>query len=327
MRTGAAAGHRGYLHEAICYDSDEHLLAVVVPFLLGGVAAGEPTLVALGERNAGLVRAALPVDAPVVFLAGGEVYARPAGAIRSYQQLLQRHVAEGAEQIRIIGEVPLDSLGATWDWWANYESAINHAYDDFPLWSMCAYDTRTTPAPVLADVLRTHPRTALPDGGHRRNEQYTDPEVFLLENRAAEPDPLQRSVAPLDLTPVSPGHARQVVRDANQGRLSDDDLEALIVAVSEVVTNAYRYGRPPVRLRLWAGTDRIVVSVEDGGAGPKDPFAGLLPASSEFSAGLGLWIAHQSCSHVHMQRGPDGFGIRLTVVGTDAADGGAEARP
>ena len=38
MRTGAAAGHVGYFHEAVCYDSDEHLLGVVVPFLLDGVA-------------------------------------------------------------------------------------------------------------------------------------------------------------------------------------------------------------------------------------------------------------------------------------------------
>ena len=36
MRTGAAAGHRGYLHEALCYSTDEEFLAVVVPFLTEG---------------------------------------------------------------------------------------------------------------------------------------------------------------------------------------------------------------------------------------------------------------------------------------------------
>jgi len=45
MRTGAAAGHTGYYHEAVCYGSDDDLLAVTLPFLLGGVAAGEPTVV------------------------------------------------------------------------------------------------------------------------------------------------------------------------------------------------------------------------------------------------------------------------------------------
>jgi len=60
MRTGAAAGHEGYFHEAVYYSSDEELLAVLVPFLTGGPAAGEPTVVSLGERNAALVRGALP---------------------------------------------------------------------------------------------------------------------------------------------------------------------------------------------------------------------------------------------------------------------------
>lgn len=159
MRTGAAAGHNGYFHEAVYYASDEELLAVVVPFLRGGVAAGEPTVVALGEQHAALVRAALPAtDAGrVVFHPGGDMYARPASAIRAYRAMLADHTAAEAEQIRIIGELPPSELGATWDWWARYESAINHAYDEFPLWSMCAYDTRTTPAHVLADVARTHP--------------------------------------------------------------------------------------------------------------------------------------------------------------------------
>jgi hypothetical protein len=40
--------HRGYFHEALLYDSDEEFLAVALPFLQDGVAAGEPVLVALG---------------------------------------------------------------------------------------------------------------------------------------------------------------------------------------------------------------------------------------------------------------------------------------
>ena len=32
MRTGAAAGHRGYFHETAFYSSAEEFLAIVVPF-------------------------------------------------------------------------------------------------------------------------------------------------------------------------------------------------------------------------------------------------------------------------------------------------------
>ena len=313
MRTGAAAGHRGYFHEAVCYDSDEHLLAVVAPFLLDGVAAGEPTLVSFGPRNAALLRAALPADSGVVFLPGDDVYARPASAIQSYRRMLAEHVAAGAGQIRIIGELPPTSLGATWDWWARYESAINHAYDEFPLWSMCAYDTRTTPAPVLADVARTHPRVALPGGEHAVSAQYIEPEVFLLEDRPAVPDPIQQTAPAGDLIDLSPAEARRVVRGLPPGCLSTRDLEGLLLAVSETVTNAHRYGRAPVRMRYWIAADRVVVTVQDDGAGPKDPYAGLMPCGDDGPGGRGLWLTHQFCSHVTLERDPAGFTLRMVA--------------
>ncbi|MFR9780394.1 anti-sigma factor RsbA family regulatory protein [Micromonospora sp. MS34] len=313
MRTGAAAGHVGYYHEAIFFDSDEHLLAVVVPFLLGGVDAGEPAVVGFGERNAELVRRALPADSGVTFLPGGDVYARPTAAIRAYRKLLAGYVTEGARQIRIVGELPPAALGATWDWWARYESAINHAYDDFPLWSMCAYDTRITAPGVLADVARTHPRVARPDGSHVPTGVYTEPPSYLAEQRPMLPDPLQHTTPVVELTDPTPAEARAAVQAADRGQLAADDVEDMTVAVSEMVTNALRHGLSPVRVRVWSAPDRIVATVHDHGPGPKDPYAGLLPAGDGASGGLGLWISHQSCNHVVLHREAAGFTVRLTA--------------
>lgn len=313
MRTGAAAGHLGYYHESICYDSDEHFLAVAVPFLAGGVAAGEPTIVSMGAEKQELLRSALPAGLDVTFLSGGAMYARPAAAIRSYRKMLAGHVAGGATQIRIVGELAPELLGVTWDSWARYESAINHAYDDFPLWSMCAYDTRVTPAPVLADVLRTHPRTALPGDRHVANATYTEPVPYLSDPRPPVPDPLQRTEPLTHLTDPTLAGARRAVRAADQGRLPQPDVDDFLVAVTEAVANAQRHGVGPVHLRLWAADDRLVVSVTDAGAGPDDPFAGLLPAGDGRNGGLGMWIAHQSCNHVAHYRHAGGFTMRLTA--------------
>jgi anti-sigma regulatory factor (Ser/Thr protein kinase) len=313
MRTGAAAGHRGYFHEAVYYPGEDDLLAVVVPFLLGGVAAGEPTVVAFGQRNAAVVRDALPADSGVTFLTGGDVYARPAAAIRSYRKLLGSYAAGGAAQIRVVGEVPRPALGATWDWWARYESAINHAYDDFPLWSMCAYDTRITPAPVLHDVARTHPRAARPDGSHPLSERYTEPLAYLSEPRPVVPDPLESTRPVVELADPTPAQARAAVHRLDPGRVPANEVGELVVAVSEAVTNALRHGRPPVHVRLWTAADRIVAAVSDGGSGAKDPFAGLLPATESRIGGRGLWITYQSCNHVTMTRTADGFTLRMTA--------------
>jgi anti-sigma regulatory factor (Ser/Thr protein kinase) len=311
MRTGAADGHQGYFHASLPYSSDDELLAVVVPFLCEGVAAGEPAVVALGERTGAIVLAALPTGVDVTVLPGGNLYARPTAAIRSYRQLLAGYVAAGAEQIRIIGEVPVAGLGATWDWWARYESAINHAYDDFPLWSMCAYDARITPEPVMADVSRTHPRAALPGGRHVPHAAYTEPEIFLSEPRPLRPDPLLYGRPEAQLASPAPAQARHAVRAAAAGRLSYDDAEDLAVAVTEAVSNALLYGKPPCEVRIWGAPDRVVAEVSDTGSGPSDPFAGLLPVRDTAIGGRGLWIAHQFCNYVVAYRTLEGHTIRM----------------
>ncbi|GHF60803.1 hypothetical protein GCM10017566_37690 [Amycolatopsis bartoniae] len=296
------------------YSSDKALLDTAVPFLLGGIEAGEPTVVSLGERKTALLRERLGDLDGLVYQGGGAVYARPAVAIRAYRDLLTGFVAEGAAQIRVIGEIPPEGLGATWDWWARYEATVNVAYREFPLWSMCIYDTRSTPAHVLDDVARTHPRRAGPGGDHRPNPDYVGAAGFLSAPRVVEPDPVEATPPLVDVTGVAPSAARRALLGVNSAGVGQDDFEDFLVAVSEVVTNAIEHGAPPVRMRCWATDGRLVVTVTDRGPGPADPFAGLLPAAKAPNGGLGLWLAHQLCNHVVFGRNQEGdFVVRLTA--------------
>src|SRR3954451_14176265 len=196
MRMGAPTDRRGYLHEAVLYDSDEELLGVVVPFLQEGVAVGEPCLVALGASTTRLVRAALGGTTGVRFL--DDRYDRPASVIRSNRDLFAAHVADGASRIRVASAVPHPGVGAPWDGWARYEAAVNHAYAEFPLWGLCAYDTRITPDPVLDDVARTHPYLSTA-GGHQVNPRYQDPAEFLARRPPSRGDPVETSPPVIDL--------------------------------------------------------------------------------------------------------------------------------
>ncbi|GHG50159.1 MULTISPECIES: sensor histidine kinase [Amycolatopsis] len=312
MSTELKTAQRGYDHAAIHYASDADLLAVVVPFLTGGLTAGEPTVVSLAPERTELVRKALPPSASTQFLSTDDLYARPAAAIKSYRDLMAGLVADGASGIRIVGEVPPAAIDTSWDWWARYESAVNHAYDEFPLRSMCAYDTRTTPRHVLDDVARTHPFLATPDGGHRMNAEYVDPLSFLAEPRPMVPHPIQQTGPLVELTDPQPRAARRAVIDFNKTDLPAAEIDDLVLAVSEIVDNALRYGRPPVRMRIWADREYMVITVHDTGDGPGDPFAGLLPAAREIG-GRGLWITHQVCSQVALHRDDTGFTVRLTA--------------
>lgn len=311
MRTGVPAGRNGYFHEAIRYASDEELLSVVLPFLRDGIEAGEPTIVALGDADVDLVREALGDGAPVVFQSGSELYGRPAGAIRAYRGLFTELTEGGAQQIRVVGELPPHALGPTWDWWARYESAINDAYDDFPLWSMCLYDTRTTPPEVMADVARTHPYFATAGDRHLASADYVEPGRFLRHDQPVVPDPLQLTPPSLELVDPTPGTARAALTQVNDGLLSADALADLWVAVTETVTNAISHGIPPAVVRYWTGSDRVVVTVTDRGKGPADPFAGLRAAAHAPAGGLGLWLTHQLCDHVAMSSDAEGFTVRM----------------
>ncbi|MFF5225189.1 anti-sigma factor RsbA family regulatory protein [Dactylosporangium sp. NPDC000521] len=313
MRTGTAADHRGYFHQAGFYASDDEFLALVVPFFTDGLAAGEPVVSAFAPANQRLVRDAFGARSDIRFIDGDAQYLRPAGAIRQYRAMFADYVASGAGQIRVGGDVPHPGTGALWDWWARYEAAVNVAYDDYPIWGLCPYDTRTTPAHVLHDVRRTHPYVATATGDHP-NPAFTDPVTVLAEPRTGWRDPLERQQPLMYLTDPSPGQARAAVNAvADVARLRLDDLGGLEVAVSEAVTNAGLHGAGPMDVRIWAAGGRMVVAVRDVGPGPADPFAGLMPVADRSSGGRGLWLMHQLCAYVSLQREADGFTIRLVA--------------
>lgn len=312
MAVGAPARRRGHVHQALFYGSDDELLDAVVPFLEQGLAASEPALVALNDRATGLLRA--HVDHPeLVFHAGRDRHRDPASTIRHHREVIAAHLADGAQRVRVIGEVPHPGHGSPWDWWARYEAAVNHAYAEFPLRHMCPYDLRITPRSVVEDVTRTHPWFASDRGLHMANPRYEDPRRFLLDRPPAGAHPVEATCDPrFDLLDPSPADARRAVRACGELLAAGTvDIEDVVMCVSEAITNALVHGKPPVRMRIWSTADHLVASVSDRGVGPGDPFVGLLPSASPGSAGLGLWMAHQLCSHLTLDRTGSGFTVRL----------------
>jgi anti-sigma regulatory factor (Ser/Thr protein kinase) len=314
-RSGAAADHVGYFHETAFYGSDEELLALVVPFVEEGRGGGEPTLVTFNDRNAALLRDALAQLDGISFRPAADQYARPAVTIASYRELLAGYVAAGAAQIRVVGDVPHPGTGADWNGWLRYEAAVNEALADFPLWGLCPYDTRITPDDVLADVERLHPHVATADGGHHRNERYTDPTAYVGARARAAANPMHGVAPAFALDDVASAAAvRRALRGVAAETLLDPArVDDLVLAASEIVTNAIRYGRAPVDLRVWFDAERVVCQVRDLGEGPRNPLVGLMPASAGGEGGYGLWLAHQLCDRVDLDRHDDGFAVRLVV--------------
>jgi anti-sigma regulatory factor (Ser/Thr protein kinase) len=314
MRTGAPAGYAGYFHQAALYSSDEELRDLVVPFLLGGVEANEPTLVALDDHSVAVVQDAIGDASGVTFLPHASQYDRPALTIKRYRAVLEGYVADGVAQVRAVGSVPHRGVGAPWDSWVRYEAAINQALADLPLWGLCTYDTRLTPNDVLEDVERVHPHLATSHGLHTVNARFVSPEAVMADRPPPAPDPLEaRSPAAVLIDPTQSA-ARQAIRSvSNYSEVDERTVDDLLIGVSEAVANALAYGRAPVVVRAWTSPDRVVVTVTDQGPGPVDPFVGLTPVPDQMLGGFGLWIAHQLCADVSLVASDDGFTVRLTA--------------
>jgi len=312
MRTGAARGHAGHFHEAGFYRSDAEFRTLIVPFAEEGIAAGEPVILGYDDRKSGLLRSWLTDPSAVEFVGDKSLYATPAGEIAAYRRLFEFHVARGAGQIRIAGDVPHPGNGGRFEGWDRYECAVNTVWDDFPVWGRCLYDTTTAPAAVLDTVRRTHPRIVSPTGQRRASDRYQD--ALTFEGLPYVPDPLEDSPPLAELVNRPAADARHALAQIARGRIPGTTLDDMLIGVTEAVANAEHHGRPPTTVRIWAVPGSIVVTVHDTGPGPADRLAGLVPAPGSTSGrrlGLGLWVIHQLGIDVTLRHTGDGFTVRL----------------
>ncbi|HLM04171.1 MAG TPA: sensor histidine kinase [Blastococcus sp.] len=318
--TGRQPGRGGRsadpLHDALLFDSTADLVEAAVPWLLDGLAVGDAAVVATSTATADVLREAVDDDPRVHVLERGDVYrARTPTAITTFRALAEQRAREGAARVRVVGEVDFGPTERDWLEWQRYESVINDALADWPLWGLCVFDTQRLPDPVLESALHTHSVVVTPDG-RAPNPRFTDPADYL-RSLPVPAEPLEATAPRLASDDIDDfiGLRHAVAAELATVDAPRDAIEDYLLAVDEMTSNAVRHGRPPVGLRLWTGSDRIVCTITDRGGGWDDPFAGYGPAHGDdlSRGGMGLWLARQLCDHVDITRGPDGVQVRLTI--------------
>lgn len=311
--SGTGHGQAVLDHEALPYRSIQEFVDAVAPLLRAGVDAGEPTMLAVEERLVrGLAERLGGLDGVTVLPAGDE-YASPFITLRTYDRRLRGLVADGAEHIRVVGEVPHGD-DAHWHGWVRYEAAINDLYTELPVHAVCPIDLSTATPARVEEVLQLHPRVWTSEGS-RPNQRYREPREFLADRIQVELDPLEATPPALERRDPTPREARRDIGDWLESlRLPAQLADTVELAVHELVTNAWWHGRPPVRLRAWSAPGRVVLAVHDTGPGPDDPYAGYLPGRGAIdTAGHGLWIVNQLLGGLTLAHDADGFTAHLVV--------------
>jgi anti-sigma regulatory factor (Ser/Thr protein kinase) len=294
-----APAHRdpGYRHAALLHDGPDELAAALAPDLADALDAGDAVLVSTNDTVWRRLAASLGRRADdVQYLPDDVRYERPAVAVKIVHDVVRRELARGAGAVWSIGAIPFD--GDRDVRWLRYEAAVDDVLAGLPLCAVCTYDTGILGADLVDAALRSHQHVL--DGDGWRTSPRDGSQVAI-------PTPvIDRPGSPpiVDAEVDAPAAARRLVLGAQDG-LDRDELDDLLLAVSELVANAHRHGRPPVGLRVWIRADRVLVEVTDDGDGIDDPFFELRPPQLGVGR-AGLWIVGQVSDVVASTRTPTG---------------------
>jgi anti-sigma regulatory factor (Ser/Thr protein kinase) len=295
-------------HNALVYETQDDYVERSVAFLREGLAAGEGAVVAHTRPGLAVMREALGADAAsVTFVNVSEAYTRPARTLASYHEVYADQLRR-TTAMRAVADVQIGPDPGEWNLWMGYEAVFNRSFGHLPAWVLCTYNANGLPDPVLEAVWRTHPEVVADDTWHT-SDRYADADQLLREI-SPEPAPLP------DLRPVSFGRDYEEFRERLARELVAEGVPRakvldMLLAATEVATNAVQHGGGVEEVRVGRAAGRFVCEIIDRGGGFDDPTAGYLAPRP--GVGAGLWVARQLTWHIEFFQSPGGFTARILL--------------
>jgi anti-sigma regulatory factor (Ser/Thr protein kinase) len=293
-------------HNAFVYESDDQYVARAVPFLKEGLEIGEGAIVAHTRPGMAVMREALGADAAhVTFVDVSSSYTRPARALAAYHKVYVDQLHK-TPALRAVADVQFGPDPREWDLWTGYEAVFNRSFGHLPAWVLCSYNANGTPDPIIEGVWHTHP-------------EVVDRTAWTTSKLFEDPDHLLRRITPppealAGLRPIPPARDPEQLRE----RLAPELIAAglgetktleMLLAASEIATNALQHGAGIADIRVGQAHGRFVCEITDAGPGFDDPAAGYLAPRA--GVGSGLWIARQLTWHLEFFHSPSGFTARI----------------
>ncbi len=301
----SAAAAPGYRHEAYFWADEDDFIAGMVPFVRGGVEAGEPVMVAVPQPRLDRLRDELGATAQdVTFVDMGELGRNPARIIPAWRSFIETATV-GGQSVRGIGE-PI---------WAGrrevevsecllHENLLNIAVEpEVPLWLVCPYDTARLDEHVLSEARTTHAGGSFPVGEHA---PHPPDEAFYVDLAQPSAAVYERAFTAVDLRVVH----EEVLEKARQAGVSAERSTDLALAVHEVAANSVLHASGDGVLRVWAEPSALVCEVRDLGQ-ITDSMIGRRSPSVQSPHGRGLWMVNQLCDLVQIRSHPAGTTVRV----------------
>ena len=152
-------------HDAIMYDTPDALLEAAVPFVEGGLRAGEVVVVQVPEHTWSLLKPQLASAQRIMHNPLDDVHGHPHQTLWGLKQLVEEEVRDGAAAVRGLAEIPPTRLTADYADWGRTEALLNTALGRVDYWGLCPYSRNDLSPAVIDMAVRTHPW--LVDSGNR----------------------------------------------------------------------------------------------------------------------------------------------------------------
>jgi anti-sigma regulatory factor (Ser/Thr protein kinase) len=296
-------------HDAFLYDCDATFVAQMGAHLDVGLRAGAHAVAITTRHNLGLLRESLGANSDnVVYVDRDEWYQHPARVLAGFDRVLRDAEAAGAPSVYAIGEVGFGTTPREWDRWTAYEATIDRAFAGRKLEVLCPYDERVLPAAVLDGACATHEHVIT--DARRPSAAHVDAVTAVRAHTPApEPLPQLRALVAPDATHGLRGLlAAEMAADG----VPHAAARGMLLAASEVFTNARQHGGGTTSLRVGRVGTHFVCEIADAGAGLDDPLAGYLPPRRGQPSGAGLWVARLATSAIEFLR-PDSGGLTVRL--------------
>ena len=296
-------------HTALLYATQDDFLATVVPFVQGGIDAGEGVIaVAIPENLRALRDGVGLTPSSVRFVDSSAWYSRPLDTMGRWVSFALDQLAVGRPGIRIVGEVlwPEDPLLQRE--MRRYETAATVGFDVLPTHVVCAYRKARYPRDVIEAVLATHPGVIENEVASLSTTYIPAGEIVgqLLPELEAPRGATTRRFEPFDVLSL----ADLVERAGRRVRIDEHRVQQLVFAASELASNAFAHAHSAVLVTLWLDGGSFVCQLEDEGEGIDDPAVGYQPPYGS-DGRWGLWLARRGVDLLEVGRGRRGTAVRL----------------
>lgn len=197
----AGAEVDGTCHACALFHSEDQAYDVLLPFIREGLECGDRTFHIIDPdrhhqhlvrlKNAG-IEAEPSDDGALQVRHWEDAYLRPGrfdqhAMIQLIQDVLRDGRARGFARTRLVAHMEwalLDSPGV--EDLVEYETRLNYVLPDYDDTVVCTYDISRFSAPVVVDILRTHPMVVIGDRMHV-NPFFVPPDQLIAELAARHP--------------------------------------------------------------------------------------------------------------------------------------------